>query len=61
MVARLHAKPGGEQMPVTIGDMADVPQELFGPLYLVATRCSTCSARTGRKACLTPDGGAELE
>ena len=25
MVARLRAKPGGEQIPVTIGDFADVP------------------------------------
>lgn len=24
MVARLHAKPGGEHLPVTVGDMADV-------------------------------------
>jgi hypothetical protein len=24
MVARLHAKPGGDRLPVTIGDMADV-------------------------------------
>ena len=33
MVARLHAKPGGEQIPVTIGDMADVPAT--GPFRLV--------------------------
>src|SRR5215207_109659 len=25
MVARLRAKPGGEQIPVTMGDFADVP------------------------------------
>jgi SAM-dependent methyltransferase len=33
MVARLRAKPGGEQIPVTIGDMADVSAE--GPFHLV--------------------------
>jgi SAM-dependent methyltransferase len=33
MVQRLHAKPGGESVPVTIGDMADVP--VRGPFALV--------------------------
>jgi SAM-dependent methyltransferase len=33
MVARLRAKPGGEQIPVTIGDMADV--RVDGPYRLV--------------------------
>jgi SAM-dependent methyltransferase len=33
MVARLRAKPGGEQIPVTIGDLADVPAR--GPFWLV--------------------------
>ncbi len=33
MVARLRAKPGGEQIPVTVGDMADVPVK--GPFRLV--------------------------
>ncbi|MFG1676574.1 class I SAM-dependent methyltransferase [Micromonospora sp. NPDC049282] len=33
MVAHLRAKPGGENMPVTIGDMADVP--VSGPYRLV--------------------------
>ncbi|MGW5677752.1 class I SAM-dependent DNA methyltransferase [Streptomyces sp. NPDC003860] len=32
MVDRLRAKPGGEQIPVTIGDMADVAVE--GPFHL---------------------------
>src|SRR5688500_3744260 len=32
MVARLRAKPGGEQLPVAIGDMADVP--VSGPFTL---------------------------
>ena len=33
MVQRLRAKPGGESVPVTIGDMADVP--VNGPFALV--------------------------
>jgi ubiquinone/menaquinone biosynthesis C-methylase UbiE len=33
MVQRLRAKPGGETIPVTIGDMADVP--VSGPFTLV--------------------------
>jgi SAM-dependent methyltransferase len=33
MVARMRAKPGGEQIPVSIGDMADVPAT--GPFRLV--------------------------
>jgi SAM-dependent methyltransferase len=36
MVAQLRAKPGGSQIPVTIGDMADVPVEgSFRLVYLV--------------------------
>jgi SAM-dependent methyltransferase len=36
MVERLRAKPGGAQIPVTIGDMADVPVTgLFRLVYLV--------------------------
>jgi len=35
MVARLHAKPGGEAIPVTIGDFADVPVEGAFPLVFV--------------------------
>lgn len=33
MVQRLRAKPGGDSLPVTIGDMADVP--VSGPFALV--------------------------
>ncbi|MBP1785532.1 SAM-dependent methyltransferase [Micromonospora sp. HB375] len=33
MVAHLRAKPGGADLPVTIGDMADVP--VAGPYHLV--------------------------
>jgi SAM-dependent methyltransferase len=36
MVERLRAKPGGDQIPVTIGDMADVPARgRFRLVYLV--------------------------
>ena len=36
MVERLRAKPGGETMPVAIGDMADVPVDgPFSMVYLV--------------------------
>ncbi len=36
MVARLHAKPGGEKIPVTMGNFADVAVEgLFSLIYLV--------------------------
>jgi SAM-dependent methyltransferase len=36
MVDRLRAKPGGESIPVTIGDMAEVPASgPFGLVYLV--------------------------
>jgi SAM-dependent methyltransferase len=36
MVARMRAKPGGEQIPVAIGDMADVPVTgRFRLVYLV--------------------------
>jgi len=39
MVARLRAKPGGDSIPVTLGDMAQVPVSgRFGLVYLV---CST--------------------
>lgn len=37
MVERLRAKPGGDRIPVTIGDMADVPVSgSFRLVYLVA-------------------------
>ncbi|TCB97611.1 class I SAM-dependent methyltransferase [Micromonospora zingiberis] len=36
MVAKLRAKPGGEDLPVAIGDMADVPVTgPYGVVYLV--------------------------
>jgi hypothetical protein len=36
MVAKLRAKPGGDQLPVTLGDMAAVPVAgTFRLIYLV--------------------------
>lgn len=36
MVAKLRAKPGGDRIPVTMGDFADVPVEGRYPLIFVA-------------------------
>jgi SAM-dependent methyltransferase len=64
MVGKLRAKPGGEQIPVAIGDMADVPA--VGPyrlVYLVfntlfnlldPARQADCFRNTARV--LAPDG-----
>jgi SAM-dependent methyltransferase len=69
MVERLRAKPGGEQIPVTIGDMADVPAR--GPyrlVYLVfntlfnlpsAQRQADCFRNVARV--LEPDGAFVIE
>ena len=69
MVERLRAKPGGEAIPVTIGDFADLPVEgaydlvyvAFNTLYLLATqdeqvRCFQAVAR-----CLRPGGTFAVE
>ena len=39
MIERLRAKPGGESIPVTVGDMAQVP--VSGPFRLVYLVCNT--------------------
>ncbi|WBC17897.1 class I SAM-dependent methyltransferase [Micromonospora sp. WMMA1998] len=69
MVARLRAKPGGEHMPVAIGDMADVP--VAGPYRLVflvfntlfnlvdAERQAACFRNVARV--LTPGGAFVVE
>ncbi|MGH9283656.1 MAG: class I SAM-dependent DNA methyltransferase, partial [Acidimicrobiales bacterium] len=36
MVARLRAKPGGEDLPVTLGDLRDVPVDGVYPLIFLA-------------------------
>jgi SAM-dependent methyltransferase len=45
MVARLRAKPGGADLPVTIGDLADVPVD--GPYRLVYLVFNTLCNLTG--------------
>ena len=69
MVARLRAKPGGERLPVVIGDMADV--EVEGPFRLVylvyntlfnlvtAERQADCFRNVARA--LDPDGAFVIE
>jgi SAM-dependent methyltransferase len=69
MVTRLRAKPGGEQIPVTIGDMADVPVKgQFRLVYLVfntlfnlisAGRQADCFRNVARV--LEPDGAFVIE
>jgi SAM-dependent methyltransferase len=69
MVAKLRAKPGGESLPVTIGDFADVPVEgeysliyvLFNTFFALLTqeeqvRCFQNVARH-----LSPDGVFVIE
>jgi SAM-dependent methyltransferase len=69
MVALMRAKPGGAEIPVTMGDMADVP--VSGPyrlVYLVfntlfnlvdADRQADCFRNVARV--LTPDGAFVIE
>jgi SAM-dependent methyltransferase len=69
MVAKMHAKPGGEELPVTIGDMADVPVQGPYPLvYLVfntlfnlvdAQRQADCFRNVARV--LAPGGAFVIE
>jgi SAM-dependent methyltransferase len=69
MVQRLRAKPGGEVLPVTIGDMADVPvRGQYALVYLVFNtlfgllsqeRQATCFRNVARV--LTPDGVFVIE
>jgi SAM-dependent methyltransferase len=69
MVARLRAKPGGGDIPVVIGDMADVPVPgpfrlvylVFNTLFalLTAERQADCFRNVARV--LEPDGAFVLE
>jgi SAM-dependent methyltransferase len=69
MVAQLRAKPGGEQIPVTIGDLADVP--VSGPfrlVYLVFNTLFNLPGPDRQAACfrnvarvLEPDGAFVVE
>jgi predicted RNA methylase len=49
MVAKLLAKPGGERIPVTIGDMADVETEYTGPYSLIFVVFNTLFGLDGRE------------
>lgn len=52
MVARLRSKPGGEDIPVTIGDMATtVVGEDFGLVYLVYSTISNLLTQDAQVAC----------
>jgi SAM-dependent methyltransferase len=71
MVARMRAKPGGDRIPVTIGDMADVAPETEEPFAMVFVVFSTffflmtqedqvrCFANVARR--LLPGGRFVLE
>jgi SAM-dependent methyltransferase len=69
MVAQLRAKPGGDQIPVTLGNFADVPVEghyaliyvLFNTLFQLLTQDEQvrCFANTARH--LAPDGWFVVE
>ena len=48
MVAKLRAKPGGDRIPVTMGDFADVP--VAGPFALVYVPFNTLFALTTQEA-----------
>jgi hypothetical protein len=49
MVERLRAKPGGDSIPVVMGDMAQVPATGPSAWYTSSSaRCSAFSARPGR-------------
>lgn len=64
MVARLRAKPGGDQLPVTIGDFADVPVDgtyrliyvVFNTLYNLVTQDEQVRCFENVAAHLTDDG-----
>jgi SAM-dependent methyltransferase len=64
MVARLRSKQGGERIPVTIGDFADVPIEgrytlvyvVFNTLFALQTQEAQIRCFRNVAACLADDG-----
>ena len=64
MVARLHAKPGGERIPVTMGDFADMAVEgpfdlvyvLFNTFFGLLTQEAQVRCFAGVARCLGPKG-----
>jgi hypothetical protein len=69
MVAELRAKPGGDRIPVTIGDFADVPvTRSFRLVYLVFNTLFNVLSQEGQVRCfenvaahLTDDGSFVVE
>lgn len=60
MVAELRAKPGGDAIPVTIGDMADLPVEGPFDCALIAFNTLFCPATQDAQARLFADVAARL-
>jgi hypothetical protein len=55
MVARLRAKPGGESIPVTIGDFATTTVgETFSVAYLVFNTIANLTTQEAPVACFRP-------
>ena len=49
MVAKLREKPGGDRIPVAMGDFADVPVEgVFSLVFVAVNTSSPCPARRPR-------------
>jgi SAM-dependent methyltransferase len=72
MVERLRAKPGGEAIPVTLGDFADVPVELvdggyplvyvvFNTFFALLTQDDQARCFAGVAGRLTPGGAFVLQ
>ena len=61
MVARLRAKPGGERIPVTVGDFATTTVDgTFSVAYLVFNTISNLTTQAGQVACFR-NAAAHLE
>ena len=61
MVARLRAKPGGEAIPVTIGDMATATMDgTFALVYLVFNTINNLTTQDAQVACFR-NAAAHLE
>ncbi len=69
MVARLREKPGGAAIPVTIGDMADVPVDgpfdfvylIFNTLFNLTTQDAQVRCFQNVARCLAPGGAFLVE
>jgi SAM-dependent methyltransferase len=69
MVEELHAKPGGADIPVTVGDLTDVPvRGTFGLIFIVFNTLFGLPSLDDQRRCvaavarhLTPDGAFVVE